>query len=376
MRRMGAALVLALAALGGVTGCGSGPDVSDEATAALVSTLKASGTDPVSQVVSLFEDHDVVLLGEHGLIREDPLFVARVIPALYAAGVRVVATEFACYDDQARIDSLVTSVWYDRVAAVDIQRRYMGGIWPFTEYLDIYQAAWDVNRSRPSGTSPMRVVALSPYVDWERLNDGGEGAEPAQQALVQAEARMAQVVRERVLDRGDKALVYCRRAHAFTDFDPPSPAPGSGGNHLGHLLASGGTRVATVLLHGPWPKRKGGWVRPCDGLLDAAVAALGDSVGFRTTGAAAALMDTRSAYAGDGTVTLGQVCDAYVAHAPLDELTPVTVIHEWIPDEAALERARRRFPDRDRAESLAGIDDWLKAFQSEASAVTRFRDLK
>jgi hypothetical protein len=179
----------------------------------------------------------------------------------------------------------------------------------------------------------------------------------------------------------EKALVYCNMRRAFTDYEPPVVSDGEvlrPAKRLGNLLAEQlGDRVCTVALHAPWPGiDPSNLVNPCDGAIDAAVAAHGDSVGFDLPGTAFAdLVEKRSVYVAgheDG-VQLGTLVDGYVAHAPIAELTGVSVITSWIAGEQELARAKRRFPDREQAEGFTTIRDVLDAFQRDAALPTRFQ---
>ena len=71
---------LATAAL---TGCGTSPKLSEEKTEELVGVLEAQGMPSDDYVLSKFQDHDVVLLGEFHRIAEDVRLVSRLIPRLY-----------------------------------------------------------------------------------------------------------------------------------------------------------------------------------------------------------------------------------------------------------------------------------------------------
>ena len=365
-------------------GCASS-DVPEEELAPLVDALSTHGKPPVEYVISKFENHDLVILGEYQLVKRDVQFVIELIPHLHRAGVRVLALEYATAEDQLALDSLVTDLQYAGPRALQVQRRYAGGTWPYREYLDIYQAAWDVNRKREAGTEPFRIVAISPAIDFEAINYGDEDQKRlASRLLAGTEPYMAAATRRLSTELGEKALVYCAMRRAFTDHHPPVLVDGKvvrPANRMGNLLAAElGDRVCTIALHAPWP---GGGaddlVSPCGGAIDQAVAAHGDSVGFDVAGSPFAdLVERRSIYAAgdDDGVPLARLVDGYVAHAPISELEGVTLISGWIGGEQAFARARRSFPDRKQAESFEDIRDVTAAFQRDAALPVRFERVR
>jgi hypothetical protein len=327
----------------------------------------------------------VVILGEYHRIREDVAFVTSLIPQLYEAGVRTVGIEFACTNDQARIDTLITDALFNEQRAVAIQRRYAGGTWPYREYLDLYKAAWDINRHRAPGDPPFRLIALSPYIDWYALNHGDETSAREQRLLLAGyDQIMAAAVEQNSVAHGGKMLVYCGYSHAFSGFEQPVVRDGElvrlDDQRMGNILRQRhGNRVITVLMHAPWPDRGGdSIVRPCNGVLDLIFSAREDSTAFDVPGTPFAdLPDTRAQYAvGHQDFRFGVLCDGYVQHKPIKELTGVTVITSWIATDAQLEAARRQFPDAGGAEQLRSIRDFLTGFQRDAAIQTQFQAVK
>src|SRR2546423_8310457 len=63
--------------------------------------LAAHYQSPEDYVVSKFKDHDIVFLGEHHMVKEELLFLQRLLPKIYAAGVRNLGFEMSWSEDQS-----------------------------------------------------------------------------------------------------------------------------------------------------------------------------------------------------------------------------------------------------------------------------------
>ena len=80
-----------------LAGCGGGPD-EEQADPALLAELRAhlvaQPMHAADYVVSKFDEHDVVFLGEVHRVKHDVEFVRDLIPHLHAHGVYYLGTEF------------------------------------------------------------------------------------------------------------------------------------------------------------------------------------------------------------------------------------------------------------------------------------------
>src|SRR5258706_11959703 len=113
--------------------------------------LAAHYQSPEDYVISKFKNHDIVFLGEsaHG-VRENELFLQKLIPLLYKAGVRDLGYEMALSDDQAEIDRILAADRYDKQAVLTLLFHWDAQIgWAFQEYADVLRAAWTLNHSLP-----------------------------------------------------------------------------------------------------------------------------------------------------------------------------------------------------------------------------------
>jgi hypothetical protein len=373
----GAALLL-------LPGCDGGP-ASDDVDA-LVADIQSHGRPSIEYVADLARSHDVVLLGEYQLIQQDVAFVHDAVPALHAAGVRVLGVEYACAEDQSRIDAAVTNVMLDTRELTEIQRRYAGGTWAYQEYLGLYTAVWQLNRDLPADAEKMRVIGLSPYVDWEAIHTGDTTArEDELQKLVSADAFMAAII-QREVDAGQKVVALMGTLHALTDFTPPAIGDREhtdrDRSRCGHILAESlGDGVVTVLFHQPLPGPEAALLRPAGGALDGALAAAGDStttpLGFDLAGTAVGALPLLGTLAeGLPDATLADLADGYVYHAPFAQLRGATVIHNWIQTSDDLAGALATYPDQEAAAGIKTVDALRERFALEAGIRLRFDRLR
>jgi hypothetical protein len=318
----------------------------------LSSWLEKNGESPISYVTGLFSDHDVVFLGEQHRVKHDPVFVQSVIPAAYKAGVRILAFEFGRREDQQLIDSLVTRREWDEGLARDIMFRQFIW-WGYREYIDIYKAAWELNRSLPGGETPFRILGLNDSPDWSFVETKTDRNDPEVMKKVWqggGEDHWADVILEAVAS-GEKVLVYSGIHHAFTEYRQPIVANGDFvrfdkslrcGNHVYNKL---GKRAVTIFLHAPWHGREGyGSVmrHPADGIIDALMLADGPRpVGFNIGGSPFGRLQIQDAVYCHGyeDFKLGDFCDGWIYTKPISEFEGVTPVPEWI-NEGNIEHAR------------------------------------
>jgi hypothetical protein len=241
---------------------------------------------PEDYVTGAFAAHDIVFLGEFFRVRQDVQLAAALVPRLYAAGVRNMGIEYALSVDQEKIDQLVSGGSWDEGKAREITFDWMV-TWGYKEYLDLYKAAWSLNRGLPRGAPPFRVVGLGVRLNWEPLRGEKDMRDPAVIAKIYAagtpDAHMASVIEEQFIAKGEKALIFCGRQHIFTRFRSRDYEKYVAAMHLGETrLAAAivydriGTRAFSICLHAPWPdaSQKSGLGYAAGGLIDALIAAL------------------------------------------------------------------------------------------------------
>ncbi len=327
---------------------------------ALTQFAESRWRGPEEYVLASFAGHDVVFLGEFFKIKENVRLVADLIPRLAAAGIRNLGIEYALSDDQEQIDALVTAPAWDESRARALTFDWLV-TWGYQEYIDLYKAAWQVNKARAPGAPAFRVVGLNVRQSWEYLKTQKDLSDPGTLARIFSngvpDQRMAEVIDREFVQKGQKALVFCGTQHTFTRYhsrayeknaaDMKLPETRRAGNIVYEKI---GDRVFSISLHAPWPDptQRSGLSYPAGGAVDALIDALPEdkkSGGWDTAGTPLGALSIAGGPYADGapTGTLADLFDGYVTQGPLARYTMVTPIRDFIRPEDA-ERAARDFP--------------------------------
>jgi len=336
------------------------PAADKAALASLLQFADSHWRSPEDYVVSSFASHDLVFLGEFFKIRQNVLLVQGLIPRLYAAGVRNLGIEYALSDDQKDIDALVTAPAWDEAKARAITFDWLV-TWGYQEYIDLYKAAWQLNHGLPAGVRPFRVVGLNVRQYWEFLKSNKDLGDPQTVAKIFArgvpDAHMAEVIDRELLQKGEKALVYCGTQHIFTRYrsreyeknaaDMKLPETRRAGNIIHEKI---GARAFCISLHAPWPDKnqRNGLAYPAEGVIDALITALPAdkrNAGWDTAGTPLGALPVRTGSYPEGAVgmTLADLFDGYIIQGPVAEYTTVTPITDFVRPEDG-DRAARDFP--------------------------------
>ncbi|MGD2071435.1 MAG: ChaN family lipoprotein [Gemmatimonadota bacterium] len=313
---------------------------------------------PEMYVVEKLRDHDVVFLGEWHRIRHDLELIQRLIPLVYEAGVHVLATEFARRADQPLLDSLVAAPDWDEALAREILFR-MYVHWGYQEYVDVFRAAWELNRDLPDRAPIFRVVGVNNAPDWSVIESPSDEQNPQVRRQVwhgETEEDWARPILEQV-ERGEKVLAHMGFHHSFTRYRQPIVVDAEfvrfgdvrAGNWVYEAL---GDRAFTISLHSPWFSAQGyqaGFVRPADGLIDALFESSPGlrslRVGFDVVGSPFADLPGETAVYRHGyeSFDLATLCDGYIYQGPLESYRGVTPIPDFV-NASNLERARLQSP--------------------------------
>lgn len=349
-----------------VTACYSMPaadqlPVDPAANKELVTYLKTHYASPEDYVLSKFKDHDVVILGEWHRIKHDPELIQALIPRLHKNGICLLAMEFARREDQPLIDRLIKAPEYDEQLARQIQFNQFV-FWGYREYVDIYKAAWQLNKTLPRGARQFRILGINSSLDWSVIKTEADAANPSIRRQVfkdGGEDTWAKVILDQV-GKNEKLLVYCGLHHAFSEYRQPiydernkklvRLADDRMGNYLYRAI---GKRVITVSLHAPWIPAEGFnagyYVRAADGRIDAVLAEVEPRfrrAGFDTRGTPfGQLPGGTSLYMyGYENFKLADLCDGYIIQKPLGEYEGVTPIPDFI-NAMNVEHARAQSPN-------------------------------
>lgn len=349
----------------------------------LMTYLAAKTQSPEAYVLSKFATQDLVLIAEPHWVRQHVTFVRDLIPRLHERGVRILAIEFARRIDQPLIDSVLNADHYDERLA---RRITMQGLvqWGFQEYVDLYKAAWQVNRGLPRGAPRFRILALNGSPDYSLIKTRADMDDWRVRRSVlhgETEKDWATLLIDSVLAANKKALVYTGTHHAFTKYAQPIIADGKlirkEESRFGqYLYAVAPTRVFMIALHAPWPGAAGygsAPVLPADGKIDAFFATAGGGwqrVGFDLNGTPfGALVSETAVYKlGHEPFTMEEFADGYVYLGPVSGYEPVTAIPDFIDEtNIAYARANSSNPE-DRAASAEDFN------RSIAASIAGLRD--
>lgn len=315
-------------------------DVEDARTVTALGTHVAEhGNDPVDYVVGLFSRHDVVMLGERLPSTQSGELIADLVPALASAGVWNLGAEWLLSDDQAELDELVTAREFDESNAERCVLRWaMRSAMVPKLRVEVLRSAWEVNTHRDRDAPFFRVVGLDYDLDYDAVTDRADLHTPEAWAHLRdkgtAARHMATVIEHEFMRPRRRAAVSCSTTHALShhrrrvhpvidsyDADIEDGLVYGAGTHVFGWRAD---RIATVLIHQPFPGKIGGAaeVYPGDGLIDM-VFARADSpkwpVGFDVTRSPFATLTTSSAH--DPT-PLGRLADGWIFLDPFHVLEP------------------------------------------------------
>lgn len=321
------------------------PELAADVRDTLAGYLRENGLPPEDYVVSKFADHDIVFVGEHHFVKHDVELIRAVIPVLYRRGVKDLGIEFGCYELQAEADALVTAPEYDEGRARRLMYQW-GSYWPYAQYLALYRAAWELNRSLPAGAPTFRIVGLDYRPRWELLE---ERMTPRKWRKVffrgGRDRHMADVVLGEFVRKGRKALVYAGQYHASTRFAWPvydftrKRVVGFEAQTMGQLVYRKiRGRAFNICLHHPWETIDGpkSYDYPVGGAVDALMRGSGPKrVGFDVAGSPfGRLRDRRSVSAqSKPKFVFADFCDGYVFSGPFAEYEGCDVDPLFITDE-------------------------------------------
>ncbi len=311
----------------------------------LAAYLGSHGMTPEDYVISKFDTHDIILIGEHHFIKHDVEFIQGLIPTLYENGVMDLGIEFGCYELQEKADLLVTAETYDEDLARWLVFQW-GSYWPYVEYLNLYRKAWRLNQSLPDDAPKFRIVGLDYRARWDLLTENMP--ERRWQRIFfkgPRDKHMADVIMREFINQGKKALIYAGQHHTFTRYH--APVYDFKGNTLVRLEKNSmGNRiyrkirdqVFNICLHYPWTTIKGPktYDYPVDGAVDRIMQEFsGKRVGFDVVDSPfGSLGDSDALYVvGRRDFSFSDFCDGYIFLKPFSEYEGCSVDPLFITEE-------------------------------------------
>lgn len=322
--------------------------------------LRRRWLTPEDYIIGKFRTHDVVLLAEDHAVRHNLLLTRRLIPLLYAAGVTNFGMEFGASEDQDSLDALTgytgSPAAYDEAVARRLMFNY-NVAWAYREYMDLYRAAWELNRSLPASAPRFRILNLSYRYDWRGFN-GIQTPDNVARVFHKGgtEPYRAAVVEREIIRRNEKILILTGVIHAFTRYATPVFDYNADGfcrlddRYMGNLIdrmIPG--RACTILLHRPFDDRQNGpaeKVHPAGGDIDRIMSGFADQrVGFDLTGTPLGDLADDSFYAyGHPDFRLRDLADGYIHEMPFHDYAGCTVDETFLA-EADWQTVLEQWPD-------------------------------
>ncbi|MCD8092710.1 MAG: ChaN family lipoprotein [Bacteroides sp.] len=353
----------------------------------LAACLSNEGMAPDDYLISKFNDADIILLGEDHGVKENLDFVRNLIPKLYQKGIYMLGMEFGAYEDQAQLDSLINAPEYDEQLARELMFNY-NTRWAIVEYMSIYKAAWEWNRSLPEGAKKFRVLNISYCYNWSEF-EGARTPENMKKVfpLGNTEDFRCSLLEREVLAFNQKILVLTGTPHAFTFYHFPLYDYTSPGfvryeeRFLGNLLYSKyGERVLSVALHQPfpnYPNHQPVWVSPVAGELEVLMRkANNKAVGFDLKNTPLAKLRDNSYYSmGYTNFTLADLFDGYIFLKPIKELSSCSVDYKFM-DEMNWDRAVSNNPDPDWHPRPQSKEQYWEMVESFMNIEKRYVDVQ
>jgi hypothetical protein len=327
----------------------------------LLSYLKSNWKSPEDYVIKKFADHDIVILGESHWIKHDPELIQILIPKLYKSGIYNLGVEWGNYDSQDKVDKLINANQYDENLARSITRDFLY-TWGYKEYIDIYKAAWKLNKSLPPGSPKFRIVNLGYKPDWTGITE--EEWNKKDKHIMNkvfykgnADVYMASIVLKEIIARNQKSLIYCGMHHAFTRYRQTiyswkdGKVSGYSDKRMGNVIHKIlGNKVFLISLHYYWEDKttEGKYNYPVSGVIDEIMRPLPDKrVGFDIVGSPFGNLSDSKAYysAGHDNFKLSDFCDGYIFQKNFSDYESVTVIGDFINEDNIKEVLENVFPE-------------------------------
>lgn len=307
--------------------------------------LSQNDCTPEDFIIKTFKKREVILLAEDHRIKENLDFLQSLIPKLYQAKVYNLGMEFGANEDQSKLDSLVNASSYSENVARKLMFNYNTG-WAFKEYMDIYKAVWQFNKSLTPDQPKFRILNLSYRYHWSSFN-GTRTPENMNVVFHKGnpETFRFNIVNEEILKKGQKIIIITGEIHAFTKYQFPvydylaknfvRYENSWFGNQLYKKL---GNKVYSIVLHKPfsnYPNKKPYLVSPANGNIERIMEKLNNrKVGFDLANTPMGQLKDNSYYSlGYPNLKLSDIYDGYIFLAPINKLKGCTIDPLFLNDE-------------------------------------------
>lgn len=347
-----------------------------------VQYLKENFLTPEEYVISKFNKHDIILLGEDHAVKNNLLLAIDLIPLLYQAGIYNFGMEFGASENQADLDRLINSEEYDELEARRLLFNY-NVKWAYKEYTDIYKAAWKLNNSLPKDAKKFKILNLSYKYNWEGFC--GMRTPISLKKIFHKgniEAFRANLIEKEILSKGEKLLILTGTAHAFTRFKNPITDCNADqfytlqGGWLGNrLFEKYGSRIFNIILHQPQMNINTMFPDITSGIktIEVVMENLGNkSVGFDLVNTVMGDITDDSYYSIPyENFTMKEVSDGYIFTKQIKEQQGCTVDYEYLKGKN-FEEVQNNWPDTDWTPIPKNEDDYWKEIKSYVDLRERY----
>lgn len=292
------------------------PVLNDSIYQILSADFENNARDPYEYVLDEFNNHDIIFLGENHRIRNNLLFMQKLIPLLYDKGIRNMGFEFALNRDSLLIKEVITNKdFFDQEKANQIIFN-VSPYWGYKEYIDLFRAAWEVNKNLPDGAEKFIIYGIMHDFDFSLMKKRSDEFNEEimlkiRKGVVNGDQFMANSIINDYVKNKKKTLIYCGMHHAFTGYSSKR----TGGMVKDKIDA----RTMTISLHYPWLTKDGSKYRtayPVNGYIDSFIRkhkskefAFGININNTSFGN---LTDTTSTYVHEKDLKLNSFCDGYI----------------------------------------------------------------
>lgn len=347
---------------------------------------------PEEYVLSKFKSHDIIFLGEYHRIKHDVELVQNLIPFLYEDGVYNLGIEFACYEDQDKIDQLLSAKTYNESLAYEIQFNFWPW-WGYQEYIDIYKTAWDFNQQLPKDARKFRVVGLNGNSDWSYVKTEEDRDNPEIMKNVfkdgPGDQFMADVIIKEFLQKEEKALIFSGINHAYTKYKQPIYHEKEKrfvrfvDDRMGNIIYDKiGERCITIFLHSPWPSKDkfSEDVYPAEGVIDKLMIKIDEKfkpVGFDIKGTPFEKLPGKTSLwqHGYNNFNLGVYCDGYIYTKPLSKYKGVEVAPGFINENNRIEAIQQSANPKVKSLNRT-VEELIDSIKRSANMQKRFKKFR
>jgi hypothetical protein len=336
--------------------------------------IKTNANSPEDYIIEKFKAYDIILLGEHHMVKQNLSFIQSLIPKLYQNGIYNLGMEFGAFENQNKLDSLLVAKKYDHKLAESMMFDY-NVTWAYQEYVDVARAAWEFNSKLPKHARPFRILNLSYIYRWEKFN-GKRNSTSMKEVFTKGTPHFfrVNVIENEVLNKREKILALVGTPHAYTKYGSPYFLFNADTfcdydyNWLGNrLYQKYPEKVFNIILHQPFTMKieeSYQLISPLDGQIEELMLQNENKpVGFDLINSPLGkLRDNSINSLCYDNFTLDQFFDGYIFLKPINELEGCTFIPDFV-NEQNINRALEHFPDPDwhqKVTNLQEMKDFIK----------------